>query len=296
MANQTEKEFFALVDTGRKGVETMFATMGSELQRIAAPNVSRAFDTWSQRALVEISGREELAPVISTKTGILSVYKCLGKAATMGLQIGGQYAHAYIVPMGAGKATLVPTADGLAFASAHGPGAVLRNVPELVRVYEKDDFALDKAAGSVRHNPQPFGDRGKLAGYYMRLEYLDGHVEIPTITHDEVLDVVAKYGNLNGPAYKKSLQAMHDKTAAKQLLKKPAKEAEGLAMLMSLDEYEHPQQSQEPPMRDVTDRTASYLDSAAEALTPAETADPQPELILVADKPKPTTKDTGDIF
>jgi recombinational DNA repair protein RecT len=272
--NQSEGEFFAVVATGRRGVESMLQTMGPEIAAIAAPNVGKSFETWKARALVEIANRDELRDVLQTKAGIFSVYKALAKAATNGLQIGGQFPHAYLVPMG-GRAQLVTTAEGLAFASTHGPGAVLRHVPKLERVYEKDRFHVDMAAGAVKHDFDAFGDRGKIAGYYMLLEYLDGHREVSTVTRADVLDIAAKYGNQKSPAYGKSPEAMYDKTASKQLLKKPAKEAEGLAMLLSLDEYEAPE-ARPAPSRDVTERMSARLDDAVEGFKVEQVPEEEP--------------------
>jgi recombinational DNA repair protein RecT len=283
--NQTDGEFFAVVGKGRQGVESMLEKMGGEIQKIAAPNVGGNFETWKTRALVEISNRDELKTVLQSREGIFSVYKALSKAATMGLQIGGQFPHAYLVPMG-GKAQLVVTAEGYAFASAHGPGAVLANVPKLVRVHEKDTLRIDETAGTVRHEFDAFGDRGKLVGYYMRLEYRDGHTEVSNITRAEVEGVAKAYSQKNGPAWSKSPEAMNDKIAAKQLLKKPVREAEGLAMLMSLDEYEAPEYS--PPPRDIAERMADRLDDSMRTVEPepvSEEAEPEPE--HDPDEPKP---------
>lgn len=273
--NQSEGEFFALVSTGRKGVEDMLAKMGGEIQAVAAPNVGKSFDTWKTRALVEVSGRDELRGTLQTREGIYSVYKSLAKAATMGLQIGGQYPHAYLVPMG-GKATLVPTADGLAFAAAHGPGAVLARVPKLEHVHEKDTFRVDAAAATVEHSFEAFKDRGKVVGYYMALDYLDGHREIATITQEKVEAIEKAYSNKGGPAWTKSPQEMHDSKAAKQLLKKPAKEAEGLAMLLSLDDYQPPEYT--PPPRDMEERLGGRLEGAMRDVTEsAEEPEVKPE-------------------
>ncbi len=284
--NQTEGEYFAIVGKGRAGVESMLEKMGSEIQKIAAPNVGGNFDTWKARALVEISNRDELKTVLQSKEGLFSVYKALSKAATMGLQIGGQFPHAYMVPMG-GKAQLVPTAEGYAFAATHGPGAVLANIPKLVRVHEKDTLRIDETAGTVRHEYEAFKDRGKLAGYYMRLEYRDGHNEVAHITQSEVDRIATAYSQKNGPAWSKSGPAMFDKIAAKQLLKKPTKEAEGLAMLMSLDDYEQPEYS--PPPRDVGERMSRRLDDAVSRIVPAE-AEAEPE----AESVEPEAADDGE--
>jgi len=283
--NQTESEALALWGTGRKGVEDMLAKMGPEIQKTAAPNVRGDFDVWQARALVEIANRDELKTVLSTREGVFSVYKCLTKFSTMGLQIGGQFPHAYLVPF-AGKAAPVVTADGYAFACAHGPGAVLVRIPKLEHVYEKDAFHLDAAAAMVKHDFDPFGDRGKVVGYYMVLDYLDGHREISTATPKEVEEIEKSYSNKTGPAWTKSLQEMHDSKAAKQLLKKPMRESEGLAMLLSLDDYEAPEYT--PPPRDIGERMADRLDASM------RTVEPEPdEVPEAASEP---AEDGDDVF
>jgi len=292
--NQSEGEFFALVATGRKGVEDMLAKMGDEISKVAAPNVGGSFDVWKTRALVEIANRDELATVLSTRSGIFSVYKALTKAATMGLQIGGQFPHAYFVPM-EGKAQLVTTADGYAFASVHGPGAVLASVPKLERVHANDKCHIDAAAGTVKHDFEPFGERGKVAGYYMRLEYRDGHVEIPHITRADVEKIANDYSKKEfssgkkSPAWAKSAEAMFDKIASKQLLKKPVKEAEGLSMMLAAEEYEAPEYT--PPPRDISDRMSERLDGAMRTVEPIEDDGPLDGIDI-----QPTEDDPENVF
>ena len=290
--NQNEAEFFSIVGTGRKGIESMFEKMGDEIKIIAAPNVAGSFETWSRRALVEIANRDELAPILHSRAGIFSIYKCLARAATMGLQIGGQFPQAYFMPAD-GKAELVPTAEGYSFVAAHGPGAVLRSVPELIRVYETDKFRIDQKAAVIDHSYDPRADRGRLCGWYMRLEYTDGHVEIPYIGLEKVNKIIESYSRLKTnkgnlmPAFAKSMDEMQDKTAAKKLLKKPAREAEGLAMLFSLDDGLPEDEPPQEPLRNVTDRVNNRLDRATEGLGPAPEKDPEKE-------PDPEPEKKGD--
>jgi len=271
--NQTESEFFSVVGTGRKGVEEMLSKMGEEIKAIAAPNVNQGFDTWSKRALVEIANREELTPLLQSRQGIFSVYKCLAKAATMGLQIGGQTAHAYLVPF-EGKATLVVTAEGFGFVAAHGPGAVLKNNPPLVEIYEKDDLRIDEHRGMLEHAFDPRQDRGKLCGWAMRLEYNDGHIEIPYVSVEDVQKIIENYSRTKDSkgkpmkAFAKSPEMMQRKTAIKRLLRKPAREAEGLAMLYSLEPLNGEPPLQVAPPRDVTERVATRLDKAVDSMEP----------------------------
>jgi recombinational DNA repair protein RecT len=259
--NQTEKEFFAMVGTGRKGVEDMLVNMADEFKQIGAANVRGEYNVWAQRALVYVSTNDDLASVIKTRQGIYSVYKELAKAAQMGLQIGGHFPHGHLVPKG-GKAVLMPTWEGYAFSATYGPGAVLKHEPKLIKVYENDSvFKVDEATGTYVHEYEPFGDRGKIVGYAMRLEYNDGRIIVTHITRSEVEKIAANYGNIGSPAYKKSPEAMYDKTAGKQLLKHAAKEAEGLAMMYQADDFsEQPDRCGEQPV-DISSRASSRLDT-----------------------------------
>lgn len=303
-ANQSEKEFFALVATGRKGVEEMFLAMSPEMQGIAAPNIASDFDTWKMRALVDVTTNENLRPVIQTREGIHSVYACLSKALVMGLQVGGQFPHMYLAPK-AGKAILIPSQDGYIFMTTYGPGALFRVEPQLREVYEKDKIQIREAEGKWVHEypeDNPFSDRGKLVGYFTVLEFKDGRRGIPYVRINEVEDIENAYGNKGSPMYTKSLIDAHRKTAMKKMLKPYAKLCEGIAMLMSLDEYAEGQAEPEPSPRNVTERTSARLDAAVKGFDPEPPAE-KPEPVTPAEKPEPKPEpkkdekaDAGDLF
>jgi recombinational DNA repair protein RecT len=271
--NQTAEEFFAITTTGRKGVEDMLDKMGPEIMAVAAGNVreSDAFETWKLRALVEVSTNEALIKynVLGTRPGLFSVYQALAKSANMGLQFGGHFPQAYLVPK-EGKAVLIVSEEGLAFIGTYGPGAVLRVKPELHEVYEKDRFSIDDAARTYQHEFAPFAARGKLVGYFTVLEYKDGRKQIPYILQAKVRQIEAQYGGEKNQAYEKAPEQMDRKTAMKAMLRPVAKESEGLAMAYSLEEGEPV-----PEMRDVTDRTTSRLKEATDALGPEHATPPE---------------------
>jgi recombinational DNA repair protein RecT len=292
--NQTEAEFFSLVNVGRKGLEEMMSKMESDIMHVAAKSVRDAGSTWTQRAIVWISNNDVIRDVISTKIGLFSVYKALSDAAIMGLQPGGIYPHFHIAKK-EGKAVMVPSAEGLAFCATHGDGAVLQHEPEIIPVYDKDDFRIDMANKITLHNFEPFKDRGALVGWYAELDYINGRREIPFVTQAKVKDINEKYsmmksstGNLM-PAWAKSEFEMWKKTAAKYLLKKAVMEAKGLAMVAS-NYYD------EPPIEDISSRTSDRLNNQAEKMKPAETVEdiPDPE-----EKKAPIIgreKKEGDLF
>lgn len=296
VGNQNEKEFFALVATGRKGVEDMLSTMGGEMRQIAAPNVASEFDTWTKRALVDITTNENLRPVIQTREGVHSIYSALSKAATMGLQVGGQFPQAYLVPK-SGKAVLMPSADGYIFMTTYGPGAIFSVEPQLHEVYDQDKLAIREAEGKWIHeypNDNPLGERGKLIGYFTVLEFKDGRRAIPYVRIAEIEAIEKGYGNTGSTMYQKSLVDAHRKTAMKKMLKPYAKLCEGLAMLMSLDEYEPPAAQAEAAPRNVTERMSERLDAAAggfdpepEAAPSAKPAEKAPEPVKADAKSEP---------
>jgi recombinational DNA repair protein RecT len=292
--NQTEAEFFSLANVGRKGLEEMMSKMESDIMHVAAKSVRDAGSTWTQRAIVWISNNDVIRDVISTKTGLFSVYKALSDAAIMGLQPGGLYPHFYLSKK-EGKAVMVPSAEGLAFCATHGDGAVLQYEPEIIPVYDKDEFRIDMANRITVHNFEPFKDRGALVGWYAELDYINGRREIPFVTQAKVKDINEKYSTMKSskgdlmPAWAKSEFEMWKKTAAKYLLKKAVMEAKGLAMVAS-NYYD------EPPIEDISSRTSDRLNNQAEKMKPAETVEdiPDPE-----EKKAPIIgreKKEGDLF
>ena len=289
--NQTAEEFFNIVTTGRRGVEDMLSKMGGEIQAVGADNLkeSSAFETWKMRALVEVSTNEALQKynVLGTRPGLFSVYQALAKSANMGLQFGGHFPQAYLVPK-EGKAVLIVSEEGLAFIATYGPGAVLSVKPELHEVFEKDLFSIDDAAREYVHKYAPFADRGKLVGYFTVLEYKDGRKQIPYILQSKVRQIEQAYGGEKNQAYEKAIEQMDRKTAMKALLRPVAKEAEGLAMAYSLEE-----DAPVPEMRDVTERVGGRLAQATEALqqsaVPPGATEPQPETETPQAAPDPGT-------
>jgi recombinational DNA repair protein RecT len=278
--NQTEGEYFAVVETGRRGVENMMEKMTDELKTIAAPTVADNLSVWQKRAVVWITGQKDLMErVCNSRAGLLSVYQGLARAATMGMQAGGNYPHFYLVPRD-GKAVFVPTADGIGFAATYGPGGVLAHVPKLVKVYENDTLRISDADGDYTHTYDPRGDRGKLALYLMQLEYKDGRKVIEYVTARKVFEITEAYstktypGGKQAPAWAKSAEEMLDKTAAKRLLKKAAAESEGLSMLLSSEE-EFSELAPESP--DVAERMSGRLDRMMDSAGPVpERPEPEP--------------------
>lgn len=302
--NQSEGEFFAIEKQGRDGVQEMIDRMGGEIVEAAAAHVRQHSGVWLQRAMLSVVNNPQMKDVLSHRRGMYSVYKCFAKAAQMGLQLGGQFPHAHLVPFGnksnnyAKEAELVPTAEGYRFAAVHGAQPVLRDV--VVRpVYEGDDISIDQGKGTVSHKVDPTKERGKMLGVYGILTRLDGGTVVEWLSLNEV----HKVRNAHSLAWQKGWdtawksdpEAMAMKTAAKRFLKPYAAEAEGLAMLMATEDVD----GEDPPAsspRDVTDRTNARLDERLGDMpsAPEAASEPPPERNVSHEQEQSTTEEQSD--
>lgn len=255
--------------SNRPDLPAIVSTHQAEITAIAVPSIQKDYTRWMDRALNYISEQKDtLGPVLQTTEGALSCLSGLKKAAQMGLQIGGHYPHAYFMPK-QNKAVLVVSAEGLAFVAANGPGAVLKSAPVLVEVRDGDKVKFDGAAQTVEHTFDPFDamrNKKEITGFYSILEYKDGHKEIPYVTMTDVIRIRDNYSNYKTrdgklmPAWAKSGPEMLRKIAMKQILKRPAAQSEGLALLADADLYDAGEDEQEQP-RDISERASARLDN-----------------------------------
>lgn len=252
-------------------IESMVLEKSDKIKEVAVESVRQNFDQWTKRAIIEVSQNKELREFIQSNQDTKNQFFVkLAKAAQIGLQIGGTRPHVYFINMN-GSLRMDITKDGYAHSCVHGPHGVLSHVPELYRVHENDVFSINQAEGSYKHEYTPFSYRGKLLGYFMKLQYRDGHIEIPHIGIDKILKIKNNYSNLNSPSWKKSEDDMLEKIAVKQLLKKPFAESEGLAMLMTSEDEIHEEQKQETRIeKTISERAVSRLENASKSMPPIE--------------------------
>ena len=254
-------------------IEQMVIEKSDKLKEIAVESVRQNFDQWTKRAIIEVSQNKELREFIqSNQDAKNQFFVKLSKAAQIGLQIGGTRPHVYFINMN-GSLRMDITKDGFTHSCVHGPQGVLKNIPELIKVFEKDKFSINQSKGTYEYEFNPFGDRGKLLGYFMVLYYRDGHIEIPHIGIDKILKIKNGFSNINSPAWKKSEDEMLEKIAVKQLLKKPFAESEGLAMLMTseLDIEDDPKIIVKE--KTISDRAVSRIEQATKKLAIPEIKD-----------------------
>jgi len=137
--------------------------------------LSQEKSSWFERALVYISGESYLLQSMGSKEGQFAVLKCLMNACSLGLQFGGMYPQAYIVPF-AGVPTLIPTAAGLKSIVLSNPAVVASINSSLI--YTNDKCSIDLAAGQVVHSFDPIrhsGKRGDCVGGYAIVTDLKGY-------------------------------------------------------------------------------------------------------------------------
>ncbi len=301
--NQTEGEFFNIVGTGRKGVEDMFGKMSEEIMSVAVESVRKMENTWKQRALLSIVNNENLKGVLATRKGIYSIYNCMIEAVQMGLQLGGHFPHAHLVPF-KGEAKLIATKEGYIFCSVHSQDSVLSSA-EIQPVHDGENFKIDLAAKTVSHTFDPGKNKkGKLILVYgifigkdgktKRIDYRMREQIMPNRERSSSYQAY-KAGKIseNQCTWITDEDAMIIKSAAKSMLKPYAAESEGLAMLykQDIESIEAP----EPDMRDVTERMSDKLDSAIEGMEPGEGKKEEPKSDQETIQPEPGKK-PGDLF
>lgn len=265
MANQTTPNLPDLIRSNKE-----------KILSVAIPSIQKNSEIWLQRSIVEVSQNKDIADYVASSPGAATQFiNKLAKAAQVGLQIGGTKPHCYFikVPVRDKQGNTIGhtirmdiTKDGYSHAAVYGPGSVLAHIPEFISVHEKEikegKFRINQAEGTVYHDYNPFDpDRGKVVGWYCILTYKNGRIEIPHITVDKVEKIQKNYGNLDSQAYKKSKEEMDYKTVAKQLLKKPFAESEGLAL--QIDALDVDGIDDTPPeTKDITDRAETRIDDA----------------------------------
>jgi phage RecT family recombinase len=264
--NQTPDEQTAVAVGGRKGLERAVEAMRADIMAVAAADIAKHGDQYLQRAIISISGNESLKGCLATRPGQLSVIKSIQKAATMGLQIGGQFPQCHLVGY-ADKAELIVSAQGYKHAAIHGNGATLEDI-EVSRVYEGDKVRIDKGAATVSHQIDPMAERGKLVGVYAIITKRNGKRLVEYMSKADALRIrdahSTAYKSGRSSPWKTDEDAMVEKTAIKAFLRPYAAESEGLAMLYS---SEDDAQDWTPPPRDVTDRMGAHLEARAERIT-----------------------------
>ena len=250
---------------------------------VAAARSVREDSGWMTRAKLTLVS-SQCDPLLKTQKGVRTALEAITNAAMVGLSFGGPKPQAYFVPKDGGV-LMIPTAAGIRHAVCYGVGAILKTVPELITVRAGDGVKINPMAGTVEYSKggyDPFAkDRGKIAGWIMRLEFRDERpAQVRHVTLEKVRQIEDRYGGKNNPMYAKSPEEADEKTAIKYLLRDCFAEAAGLAqMILEGDEADERPAVVEPPKveRNVTERLGGQLDKATASMKSVEVVESEEE-------------------
>lgn len=195
---------------------------------------------YKQRAYLHIFSNPELKKISNTPKGAFSLLMCMGKALTMGLQIGAHIPQAYLVPFGE-TAELIASGDGFRFIvtqdSIDSPRVLMDYIQK--PVYEGDNVTIDAMTGEIKHEIRITDTKRKLIGIYAQFTELDGSKHADYISRGDIESIRDKWSKQpEGKAWKNAFEAMAMQKAAKHFLKPYAALKEGLAMALAIEETE----------------------------------------------------------
>lgn len=177
------KELVKLVDTQKNNAWNMRATF--------LPKKINA-DAYFQRAMYEVMNNNKIAEIAENPKGAESIFRAITRALQMGLQIGGQFPQASLMPSydsaaNAKVVILVVSANGYKYLALAEP-AILKDIQD-IPVYEKEIESIakaDESNGEFEYKKIFAGERGKISGVWFRITKLDGRVIGKWIHKDEI--------------------------------------------------------------------------------------------------------------
>lgn len=295
-------------------VSSIIKTEGSRMWATRSPMLAdNQRKAYFARLITNIANNDKLKDSLNSRQGLYSVYECMSKAIQLGLNIGGTRPQAQIVPF-KGKATLVPTSDGLRWAVISKPDPIFKDVITRV-VYEGENFSIDYATDKIIHNYDGIEKLGQWRGITTELINFEGKNYVYYISRAQVEKIRDTYsksyqafknGKISSSPWVDSPEEMAKKTHIKQVLKPYVSEKEALAALYEIDNDNSLNQEQYNSTP-TSDRMANKMDNILkkEDAAPVEEAEviqdiediesPEPEQPKKEDDQlKKVTK--GDVF
>lgn len=232
---------------------------------------------WFEKALLYISGEDYLMKTLSTGQGQAALIRCLFDACSLGLEFGGPYPQAYIVPF-KGEPTLIPTAAGMKAIAMSSPAVIQDITYALVR---KNEYcSIDIGAGTVQHSFDPIkygGEQGEIVGAYAVVEKLSGSTVVTYMSKKQIEAI-----RDSTPAYKKggvsdAWEKFFPDMALKTVVKKALKPFMGMKNKAAVVDYEEgPREydcEEKKPPKDISDRVGERLASQKPVEKPVTTPD-----------------------
>jgi phage RecT family recombinase len=201
-----------------------------------------------EKAMLYIAQQESLVELIGTHQGRTSIMSCLISACQLGLEFGGMYPQAYIVPFkqkcSDGKyhkvGTLIPSAVGYKTIAMTEPRVIMDAVTRCV--YSNDECRIDFSTGQVNHEYDVIkhgGEKGDFLGVYAVVYTLDD-MQVPLYMSrkdiESVRDSTPTYkAGYKSDAWEQHFEAMAEKTVIKKALKPFVTTKSALASLYQRD-------------------------------------------------------------
>jgi phage RecT family recombinase len=257
------------------------------------PSVIEDYDqeVYFRKAMLTIIEDKNLLKFCQSEQGAKSIFKCISDALQLGIIIGGQLPHAYIIGYD-GKdgpnCSLIVTAEGYKFIALN---SVLDNI-KIQCVYEGEEFKINYVDGTVLHTWDGKTERGKIIGvYFIAIEKKRSMQKVDFMSIKEIeyiRDNFSKaYQKGRKDFWEKSFKDMVMKTAAKKFLKPYAAMKEGAALAKALN-IDEPNEKD-----DIGDRVSDKIDNIIDT----EIVDEGPVSdVPAAKEASPKEKSNKDLF
>ena len=159
------------------------------------------------------------------------VYREVSKSAALGLLLDPQLGECYIVPVWNGKAG---RAEPQLRVGYRGIIKLARQSGEISSIYahevhENDEFVCKLGTDKqLVHEPNPFGERGRIVGYYAVAKFKDGDTDFEPMTVEQIHAIreksdgwrAFKAGKIKSTPWSTDESEMAKKTVIKRLLKR----------------------------------------------------------------------------
>ena len=238
---QTQKNALASFRQAVKSREAQIWESRAEYLKTEQPR-------YFEKAMLYIAQQESLVQLIGTQEGRTSIMSCLISACQLGLEFGGMYPQAYIVPFkqkcSDGKyhkvGTLIPSAVGYKTIAMTEPRVIMDAFTRCV--YSNEDCRIDFSSGRVHHEFDVIkhgGNKGDFLGVYATVYTMDD-LQVPLYMSKKDIEAVRNStptykAGYKSDAWEQHFEAMAQKTVMKKALKPFVTTKSALASLYQRD-------------------------------------------------------------
>ena len=210
-------------------------------------------DAYFQRALMSVMSSTRMIEIANNPVGAKSIFDKISLALQMGLQIGGQFPQATLMPTWNTEhkcfvVSLVISAVGYKYLATSDP-AVVRDV-EHFPIYEKEieSFRGDEFTGNMTIERIFSGDPGKIVGVWFVITKIDGTVRGKFVRENQIIKRMESSPSVKAVREKKIpenaspwitwYEEMFIQAAYKIVLSEYAKQKEGACLRLAVENDE----------------------------------------------------------